>query len=167
MHRLDRAEVLIDDRVHHAAAFGDVTLQPADEPRVVVGVDEDLDVHQTAQLLIGEDQDAFDDHDRTRFDHDNVGPAGVAREVVARDVDRPSLAQRRHVLDEEIRFERVGMIVVERGALLEPQPRIVAVILVVLEEADLFGAQAVHDPANDRRLARTGSACDADHEWGH
>ena len=61
VHRLDGAEVLVDHRLHRAAALGDVALQPADEARVVVGVDEHLDVHQRAQRRVGEDQDALDD----------------------------------------------------------------------------------------------------------
>ena len=58
---------------HRAAAFGDVALQPPDEPRVVVGVDEDLHVHQLAQRGISIDEDAFDDDRAARRDGLGVG----------------------------------------------------------------------------------------------
>ena len=48
VHRLDRGLVLIDHRLHGAAALGHVALQATDEARVRIGVDEHLDVHQIA-----------------------------------------------------------------------------------------------------------------------
>ena len=49
-------------------ALLDVALQPSHQAQVGVGVDEDLDVHQVAQPLVGEDQDALDQDDGLRID---------------------------------------------------------------------------------------------------
>ena len=48
--------------------------------------------------------------------------------------------------NEQIGFERIGMVVIERGALFEAQVVAIAVIAIVIEERDLLGAQAVDDP---------------------
>jgi len=56
------------------------------------------------------------------------------------------------VLDQERGLERVGVVVVERRALFQPQIVAIAVVTVVLEDDDVLGAQAVHDPADDGGL---------------
>ena len=61
MHRLHRRGVLRDDRLHRAPALADVAQDTPRQPDVGVGVDVNLDVHQVAQLLVLEDQDAVDD----------------------------------------------------------------------------------------------------------
>ena len=48
------------------------------------------------------------------------------------------------------------MVVVERGALLEPQVVPIAVVAIVLEHGDLVVAQAVDDAPHDGGLARSG-----------
>ena len=60
IHRLDRARVPLDHPVHVLSSFGDVARHHAHEPVVIVGVHEDFHVHLFAQLLAGENQDAFD-----------------------------------------------------------------------------------------------------------
>ena len=56
------------------------------------------------------------------------------------------------------------MIVVERGALLEPQIVAIAIIPVVIEHGDLVVADALDDAADDRGFARARAAGDADDE---
>ena len=79
--------------------------KPPDEARVVVGVHEHLDVHQRPQRRVGEDQDAFDD-DRGAWRHGVAGlEAVVAGEIVLGHLHRLPLAQRLHVLDQQVGFE--------------------------------------------------------------
>ena len=80
-------EVLLDHRIHRAAALGDVALQATDEPGVVVGVDEHLDVHLGAERGVGEDQDALDDDRAARRDGLGAVRADVTGEVVERRLD--------------------------------------------------------------------------------
>ena len=54
------------------------------------------------------------------------------------------------------------MIVVERRTLLEPQIVAITVVTIVLEHDDLLWTEAVDDVTDDGRLARAGSAGDAD-----
>jgi hypothetical protein len=93
-----------------------------------------------------------------------VGLPRVPREVVDRHLDGLPGAQRVHVLHEQVRLERVGMVVVERRPLLEPQVVAVAVVPIVLEHGDLAVADALDDAADDRGLAGAGPAGDADDE---
>ena len=43
----------------------------------------------------------------------------------------------------------LGVVVVEHGALFEPQVVAIAVVTVVLEDDDVFRAEAIDDPADD------------------
>ena len=88
----------------------------------------------------------------------------VAREVVERRFDRAAGLQLGDVPDHQVGLERVGMVVVERGAILEPQVEAIAVVAIVVEDGDAVGAERLDDAADDGGLARAGSAGDADHE---
>ncbi len=57
-----------------------------------------------------------------------------------------------HVTDQQVRFERIGMVVVERGALLEAQVVAIAIVAIVLEQRHVFGTETVDDPPHDGRL---------------
>ena len=59
------------------------------------------------------------------------------------------------------------MVVVERGPLFEPQVVAIAVVAIVIQQRDVFGAEAVDDPPDHRGLARPGSAGHANHERAH
>ncbi len=153
VHRLDGVQVLIDYRVHRPAALGDVALQPANEPRVGVGVDEHLDVHQFAQRRVGEDEDAFDDDGPARMDGFGDRLARVQREVVDGRLDGPPPAQVLDVPHHEVGFEGVGMVVVERGTFLEAQVVAIPVVAVVFEHGHVAVAEAADDALHDRGLA--------------
>jgi len=64
VHGLHGAQILLDHRVHRPPALGHVAAEPPNEPHVVVGVDEHLDVEQPAEGGVGEDEDAFHDDAR-------------------------------------------------------------------------------------------------------
>jgi len=66
------------------------------------------------------------------------------------------------VLHEQVGFERVGMVVVERRSFFQAQVVAIAVIAVVFEDDDLLGSEAVHDPADNRGLAGARAAGNAD-----
>jgi hypothetical protein len=66
--------------------------------------------------------------------------------------------------DEEIGFERIGMVIIERGALFEAQIIAIAVVPIVFEYGHLVIADALDDAADDRCLAGSGATGDADDE---
>ncbi len=154
--------VLIDHGLDGATPFGDVALQPADEARVGIRVHEYFDVHQPPQFSVGEDEDALDDDGAPRIGFLAGRLTGKAREVVDRELDRPAGPELVQVVDEEVRLERIRMIVIERGTLLEPQIVAVTVVPIVLEDDDLLWTETVDDVPHDGRLAGAGSARHAD-----
>jgi len=88
----------------------------------------------------------------------------VTREIVPRQLDRTARLQFLHVLDHEVRFEGAGMVVVEGGALLDPQIVAVAIITIVVEHGDLLQAQAVDNALHHRGLAGPGAPGHANHK---
>ena len=142
-------------------------MRPANEARVGVGIDEHLDVHQVAQRGVGEHQDPLDDECPARLKGVGLRQPGVPREVVLRHFHRLARLERPHVLHHQVGFERVGMVVVERGALLEPQIIPIAVVAVVIEPRHLFKSKAVNNPPHHRGLARARAAGDANHKGRH
>ena len=68
MHRPYRLIVLLTRGLKSPAALFDIAAHPPQHPDVGVGVDEQLDVEQAAQLAVDEQQDAFDDDERRRLD---------------------------------------------------------------------------------------------------
>ena len=76
VHRAHRGEVLLDHRVDGAAAQLQVALEAADEAHVGLGVDEDLQVEEVAELRLDEEEDALDEHHVARLDPD-VSPVRV------------------------------------------------------------------------------------------
>ncbi len=85
-------------------------------------------------------------------------------EIVGRRFDVASRAETADVLDQQVRLERVGVVVVQRGALLEAQIVAVAVVPVVFEDGHLLRAQAFDDAPDDGGLAGAGAAGDADED---
>ena len=81
-----------------------------------------------------------------------VSAAGVAGEVVKRHLDGLAGLEVLKVPDQQGGLERVGVVVIERGAIFEPQVVAIAVVTVVLEDDDVFRAEAVYDPTDDSGL---------------
>ena len=53
---------------------------------------------------------------------------------------------------EQVGLERVGMVVIEYSPLFEPQVVPVPIVPIVFEDRDLVVADALDNPADDRRL---------------
>src|SRR5207245_339648 len=83
-----------------AAALLEVAADAAEHAQVGVGVDEELDVHQPAQALVDEHQDALDDDHPRGLDATRVRPPRVHDEVVDGHVGRLAATQALEVADE-------------------------------------------------------------------
>src|SRR5690625_4269820 len=68
VHRLDRVQVLVLDRLQGPPAVDDIAFDPSQQAHIGVGVDEELDVEQSADPRLGEDEDALDDDHPGGFD---------------------------------------------------------------------------------------------------
>lgn len=164
MHGADGGEVLLDDRFGGAAAFGDVTVQTADETEVGVGVDEDFYVKQFAETHFAKDEDAFDDDDPVGLNGDGAGGAGVGGEVVNGKFDGVPFAKLLNVINEQVRVEGIGMVEVNFRPLLGMQVAEVFVVGVVGQVGDPVGANSVEDNVGHGGFAGAGAARDTDDE---
>ena len=138
MHRLHRREVLLEYRVHITSALLDITHEAASQAYVIIRIDEDLDVHQFAQLLVLKDQDTIEDQDLSGLDAYRLGQAVVVGEGVDGALDTLPLLELADMLDHHIRIEGVRVVVVELGALLETEIIVRLVVEVVTERRDVL-----------------------------
>jgi len=166
VHRLDRREVLVDDRVDRAAALFDVAADPAAQAHVGGGVHEDLDVHLGAELRVLEDQDALDHDDLARLDAQHLVRPVVDRVVVSRALDGQALFELAQVFDHHVRVECVRVVVIEKAPLLERQLVVPLVVVVVAQNRDVV-AEAIDQRPHERRLAAAGAAGHTDHNGIH
>ena len=166
VHRPDGAFVLSEDALDGPAAVLDVAADATHQANVVGRVDVDLDVHRLFELPLGQHQDALDDHDRPRLHGLGLVFAAVRGKVVDRLLDGLSVHQTIEVLPHQLGVERIGMIKVERLALLRGMVGQVFVVGVVVEDRDLVGPKLVDDPVEHRRFARPGPAGNSDDNGG-
>ena len=161
MHGLDGVLPLLHHAAHRAAALFGVAQHAPGKAHVGVGVDKHADVHEVGERRIGEDQYALDQDDRARLDLHGLPAAVMHLEIIDRTVDRAPLLQKAQVLDHHFRFERLGAVIVESGALLVGEIVVGAVVVVVVDDAHLF-AEAPDKVVGERRFAAAGAAGDAD-----
>jgi hypothetical protein len=88
----------------------------------------------------------------------------VGLEVVDGHVDADAGAQRLEVLHQECGVERIGVVEVEKRALVVGEVRAVTVVAVVIDDRDRRRRQALGDLARDGRFSRAGAAGDANEE---
>ena len=138
MHRLHRREVLLEHGVHITSTLLDITYEAASQAHVIIGINEDLDVHQFAEFLVLKDQDTIKDQDLRGLDTYRLGQAVVVGEGVDGALDTLPLLELADMLDHHIRVERVRVVVVELGALLETEIIVRLVVEVVAERRDVL-----------------------------
>ena len=161
VHGLDRGQILRDDRLQVAAAVAHVAHDAPQDAHIGVRIDKELDVQPLAQLRLGKDEDALDDDDLGRADRGRLGRAVVHRVVVDRAFHRLPGAQRVEMLHEQLRVERIRVVVVELFALGEGNVVVPLVIIVVVQHAHI-AAEFVENAPRDGGLAAAGAAGDAD-----
>ena len=138
MHGFHRREVLLEHRVHITSALLDITHEATSQAHVIIGINEDLDVHQFAELLVLKDQDTIKDQDLRRLDTYRLRQAVVVGEGVDGALDALPLLELADMLDHHIRVKGVRVVVVELGALLETEIIMRLVVEVVAERRDVL-----------------------------
>jgi hypothetical protein len=145
-------------------------------PEAEVGgcVDEDADVVERAESVVVKGEDAFDDDDGGGRDPlEGAGDAGVGGEVVDGPLDGAADGEGADVLDDELGFERIGMIEVTLVAFVEREPGEIAVVEVEREQRSgefagkfagkcgLAGAATTSDGEDEWVCGRVGFGCHA------
>ncbi len=161
MHGPHRGQVLIHHGMRRTPALHDVAAQTADETQVGVGIHEDLQVHQGAQLGPLENQNALHHDDRLGLHAHGLGLAIVNGKIVVGTLDSLPGLEGLQVLDEQAGFQGIGMVVVNLAAVVQGKMGEVAIVIVVLEIDDAI-AKRFEDFFGYGGLARTGAAADSD-----
>ncbi len=151
-----------DDGFFGAAALAHVTVDAALEADFVGGVDVDAEVVERVELGVVEGEDAFDENEFGGGDGlEGFGDAGVGGKVVDGALDGMAGGERADVLDDELGFERVGVVEVVLFAGFEGELREVAVVEVEREEC---GFELAGEFAGEGGFAGAGTAGDADED---
>ena len=167
VHGFHGRRVLRNDRLHRTSAVADVAQDAPGQPDVGIGIDEDLDVHQVAQLLVLEDQNAVDDDHFRRFDIHGLGHPVVVDERIDRMFDRHVLLQRLDVFDKHLRVECLRVVVIEFRTLLVGELRVGLVVVVVAERHHVVALEGFLQPLDERRFSRAGSSGHSDYRNFH
>ena len=149
VHGLDRREVLLEHRVHITSALLDITHEAASQAHVIIGINEDLDIHQFAEFLVLKDQDTIKDQDLRGLDAYRLGQAVVVGEGVDGALDTLPLLELADMLDHHIRVEGVRVVVVELGALLETEIIVRLIVEVVAERRDVLIGKGLLELAHE------------------
>ena len=166
MHRLHGGKILPRDALNVASAFLHVTDNAAEDALVRVRLDVYLYVEHIAQALFAQHKYAFNDHNIRRFDQYGFVGAVMDREIVHGTLHRLSVLQRREMLNEQIRFERIRMIVVEVFAFLKRYVVAPAVIIVVIYDRNTV-AEFSFESVRERGFSRARSSGDAYYHTAH
>ena len=160
VHGLDRVLILLQYAFQSSSPLVHVPLDPAAQTNIRVGVHKNPDVHEVAQFLVLEDQNALHDHHLGGVHLHRFVGAVVDGVVVHGAVDGLTPLQRLQVLDHQVGVEGVGMVVVLQAALGEG-PVLPLVVVVVVYHADV-AAEACSQVLGERGLAAAGAVGDAD-----
>ena len=161
-HGLGGGEELLAHAFGGAAALAHVAVDAAHQADVVRRVDVDGDVVKRQQLLVVQGENAFDDDDLPWLDAGvAAGDAGMRGEIVDGAVDGLTRGERADVLEDQLGFERVGVVEVALVPRVERELRQVAIVEVEREERCV---KLRCELRRERGFAGAGTARDGEHE---
>jgi len=134
MHWADGLIVLPADRLEISSPLPNVSSHSSEDANVGIGVDEQFDVEEVAQLVDGEEQNPFDHDHFVGLDLEGLDGSRVGLEVVDRRLDRLSTFQRLELANKELVIQRVGMVEIDHRQLFAREHRLVLVVPVVLDK---------------------------------
>src|SRR5262249_43020532 len=154
MHRAHGVGILLDHGLERPPALVNISIQPANEPNIGIGIDKDLQVHQSAQSRVAEDQDSLEDDYRPGLDMGDLGPARMRLVVVDRLLYWLAGFQRFNMIDQQIGVESIRMIEVDVVAQLDRHIAQVAIIGILLQVDHARGADRLYYSVGDGGLSR-------------
>lgn len=166
MHGLYGGEVLIDDVFDLPAPLLGVPQHPSEDSLVRIRIHEDLDVHQVPEALVVKGQDPLQEDDPLGLDpYRGLGPVVIGI-VIGRGDDGFPRLQLLKVLEQQVRIEGVGMIVVELFPLLKGHVVVGLVVVVVVDHRHLV-SKGVPDAVGEGGFSGAGPSGDTDQNGFH
>lgn len=158
VHRAYKFFVLLQHAFQAAFTFDDIAVDAAQQADIVVGIHEQLDVHQLAQLLLAEDQNTVDEDYFTWMYFLRFLAANVFGKIVDGHVYAVAFHQGVDVPDQQLGLERRRVVEILFGTLFEGQMLEVAVVRVVLQHDDVILPDRVYNMVDDRSFAGSASS---------
>ena len=85
--------ILLDDRLGCASAFGEIALKAADESQIGIGIHENFDIEQFAELGFRKDQYPFHNDDTARLNGEGFLRPPIGGEIVDGNLNRLPVAE--------------------------------------------------------------------------
>ena len=160
VHGLHGSQILIHNGVQCAVTLLDVADNTAENAHVGIGVYEYADVHFVTQLLVRKDQDPFYNDDLCRLNGDE-GLAAVMHGVVVHGaLNGLACLQLLEMLDHQLVFKCIGMVIIELAALFVGYVVMRFIVIVVVDNG-YISAEPFHDSFGNGGFAGTGTAGNA------
>ena len=162
MHRLEDVEIAVKHHLCGAPSLYCITLNDANETLVGVGINEYLQVHEVAQLLLPQRHNAFDDDNLARLYMHGFGQTVADEVAVSRLLDATPLSQSLYLLGEEFPVESVRMVEVDTLSFFRSEVRGVVVVRILRYECHSVCGKRLENLLYDCCLAGTCASGDAD-----
>ena len=166
MHRLHCCPVLGADRLNVSFPFAAVAQNPPYKPFVRVGVNKNFNIHQVAQPFVLENKNTLNNYYICRLNgHRFVRPV-VNGIVINGAADSLSAFERFKVFNHDVRVKGVRGVVVDFLTLLKGKRVVTFVVIVMIDNADLFG-KLLFKLARQGGFSAARAACNSDYYRSH
>ena len=166
VHRLDRGEILFDNRVKTSASLVHVAQDTSYDSHVRVRVNVYLDVKHLDDFRVLKCHDTFDDDHFRAFCFYPLVAARVCGKIVGGMIYRFAAFELLNMLHKQIHIERIGVIVVDLATLFIRHIAVVLVIAVHAEHDAVFAKRFVN-PFCESGFAAARAACYAYDDTAH
>ena len=112
VHRLHHSQVLLDDAVQTPTTLFHISLDPANDPHIIIGINENLDIHQVTKTLVLQDQNPLNDKDILRLLAISLSTTRMRCIVICWNINRTSSQQLIDLLDHEVCIKGKRMVIV-------------------------------------------------------
>ena len=161
VHGLYGGQVLGDDAFQGPVPLFDVPEDPPQDAGICIGIHKDLNVHLFPKLRVLEDQDPLgNDHLGGADLHRFIG-AVVDGIIVDGAANRLPGLEAPQVLHHHRRVKGIGVVVIQLGPFLIGELVVAFVVVVMIDDADLF-PEVLLDLSGNGGLAAAGPPGDAD-----
>lgn len=134
MHRLEDIAITVENHLCGAASLYRISLNNADKSLVWVSIDEDLQIHEVAQLLLPQGHNAFYDDDFARLDVDGFRQTIADEVAVSGLLDALPFSQSLDLLGKKLPVEGVRMVEIDATTLFWSEMSGVVVVRVLRYE---------------------------------
>lgn len=159
--------IAVEDILNGVIALYLIAFDPPDDLQVFLGMKEDLQVEEFADLFVMQNKQAFYDDDRCRVDLKDALARIPVIEGVFRAVDRLPLDQAFDIVDEGFFIDRAGKIKILDAVAVLFLLMNGTVILIHGKHAEVFFREICFDLPEEGSFPGTAATANTNNEWIH